>query len=124
MDVARTVTPVRNAVNGTPPTTSLITFASQQVVATATQTATSTTSLTIGTGSKTLAVQAGKAFQLGQWVLIQETSNSANQMLGLGVGWLEEPLYPTHDAEYRQLKAATKMPIASGELRGSVASPA
>jgi hypothetical protein len=62
--------------------TSLITFASQQVVATATQTATSTTSLTIGTGSKTLAVQAGKAFQLGQWVLIQETSNSANQMLG------------------------------------------
>jgi L-alanine-DL-glutamate epimerase-like enolase superfamily enzyme len=41
--------------------------------------------------------------------------NAANRMLELGVGWLEEPLYPTHDAEYRQLKAATKMPIASGE---------
>src|SRR5712671_1875203 len=62
--------------------TSLITFASQQVVATATQQATSTTSLTIGTGSKTLTISAGKAFQAGQWVLIQETSNSANQMLG------------------------------------------
>src|SRR6266481_3720860 len=62
--------------------TSLITFASQQAVATATQQATSTTSLAIGTGSKTLTIQAGKAFQLGQWVLIQETSNSANQMLG------------------------------------------
>src|SRR5882672_2841636 len=62
--------------------TSLITFASQQVVATATQTAASTTSLTIGTGSKTLTIPAGKAFQVGQWVLIQETSNSANQMLG------------------------------------------
>src|SRR6266481_6975015 len=62
--------------------TSLITFASQQVVATATQQAASTTSLTIGTGSKTLTISAGKAFQAGQWVLIQETSNSANQMLG------------------------------------------
>jgi hypothetical protein len=62
--------------------TSLITFASQQVVATATQQAASTTSLTIGTGSKTLTIPAGKAFQVGQWVLIQETSNSANQMLG------------------------------------------
>jgi phage-related tail fiber protein len=41
--------------------TSLITFASQQVVATATQQATSTTSLTIGTGSKTLTISAGKA---------------------------------------------------------------
>src|SRR5260370_5122613 len=62
--------------------TSLITFASQQVVATATQQATSTTSLTIGTGSKTLTIQAGQAFQVGQWVLIQEASNSANPMLG------------------------------------------
>jgi hypothetical protein len=62
--------------------TSLITFASQQVVATATQQATSTTSLTIGTSAKTLTIQASKAFQIGQWVLIQEASNSANQMLG------------------------------------------
>jgi hypothetical protein len=62
--------------------TSLITFASQQAVATATQTAASTTSLTIGTGSKTLTIPAGKAFQVNQWVLIQEQSNPANQMLG------------------------------------------
>jgi Pectate lyase superfamily protein len=62
--------------------TSLITWASQQAVATAQQTATSTTSLTIGTGSKTFATQSGKAFQANQWVLAQETSNSANQMLG------------------------------------------
>lgn len=45
--------------------TSLITFASQQAVATAQQSATSTTSQTIGTGSKTWAVQSGKAFQAG-----------------------------------------------------------
>jgi L-alanine-DL-glutamate epimerase-like enolase superfamily enzyme len=52
---------------------------------------------------------------------VETAVNGANQMLGLGVGWLEEPLYPTHDAEYRQLKAATKMPIASGEREFTVA---
>jgi hypothetical protein len=62
--------------------TSLVTFASQQVVATARQAATSATSLATGTGSKMLTIPAGKAFQIGQWALIQETSNSANQMLG------------------------------------------
>jgi len=62
--------------------TSLITFASQQAVATATQAATSATSLAIGAGAKTLTIPAGKAFQVGQWVLIQETSIAANQMLG------------------------------------------
>src|SRR5216684_647000 len=62
--------------------TSLITFASQQAVATATQTATSATSLTIGTGSKTFAVQSGKALQSGQAVLAYETSNPLNQMFG------------------------------------------
>src|SRR5258706_6492235 len=29
-----------------------------------------------------LTIPAGKAFQIGQWALIQETSNSANRMLG------------------------------------------
>jgi len=61
---------------------SLITFVAQSIVATATQSATSATSLTIGTGSKTLTIQTGKAFQVSQWVLIQETSIPANQMLG------------------------------------------
>jgi hypothetical protein len=45
------------------------------------QAATSTTSLAIGTGSKTLAVQAGKAFAANQYVVIYETSNVANAML-------------------------------------------
>ena len=61
---------------------SSITFVAQSVVATATQSATSATSFAVGTGSKTFAIQAGKAFQVGQWVLIQETSIAANQMLG------------------------------------------
>ena len=62
--------------------TSLLTFASQATVASGQQSATSTTSLAIGTGSKTLTIQSGKAFLANQWVLIQETSNAANQMLG------------------------------------------
>src|SRR5262249_10593732 len=62
--------------------TSLITFQAQALVATATQSATSATSLAIGAGAKTLTVPAGKAFQAGQWVLINETQNTANQMLG------------------------------------------
>src|SRR5262249_49366281 len=61
---------------------SLIAFASQQAVATATQGATSATSLAIGPGSQMLTLQAGQAFQVGQWVLIQESSIAANQMLG------------------------------------------
>jgi hypothetical protein len=62
--------------------TSLITWAAQSTLATATQAATSASALTIGTGSKTFQVAAGKAFQAGQWVLAQETSNPANQMYG------------------------------------------
>src|SRR6266852_5046337 len=44
--------------------TSNLTFAAQSIVATATQSATSTTSFAIGTGSKTFTTQAGKAFQV------------------------------------------------------------
>ena len=62
--------------------TSLITFAAQSTVATATQSATSATSVAIGTGSKTFTIPAGKAFQVGQWVLVNETSNNANQLFG------------------------------------------
>jgi hypothetical protein len=62
--------------------TSLITFAAQSIVATATQQATSITSLGIGTGSKTFTIPAGKAFAVNQWVIVQETSNATNQMLG------------------------------------------
>lgn len=62
--------------------TSLITFVTQSSVQTAQQTATSATNLAIGTGSKVFTTQAGKSFSVNQWVLVQETSNSANQMLG------------------------------------------
>jgi len=64
-----------------------------------------------------ILVDAGNGVQ---WD-VETAINAANQMLELGVGWLEEPLYPTHDAEYRQLKAATRMPIASGEREFTLA---
>jgi len=44
--------------------------------------ATSTTSLVIGTGSKSLTVQTGKAFVVGQWVTITSTATPANWMHG------------------------------------------
>lgn len=43
-------------------------------------TGTSTTSLTIGTGAKSLTIQTGKVFVAGQWVVISHSSNTANQM--------------------------------------------
>jgi hypothetical protein len=45
------------------------------------QSATSTTSLLIGAGAKTLTIQSGKAFATNQYVVIYETSNVANAML-------------------------------------------
>lgn len=43
---------------------------------------TSTTSLTIGTGSRTLTIQTGKALAKGQTVVIANTASPGNQMLG------------------------------------------
>jgi hypothetical protein len=62
--------------------TSNVTFVPEATMVAGQQTATSTSSLTIGTGTQTLSIQAGKNFSVNQWVLIQETSNPANQMLG------------------------------------------
>lgn len=45
--------------------------------------ATSTTSLTIGTGSKSLTIQTGKAYAVGQAVVIANTANPLNQMSGV-----------------------------------------
>lgn len=44
--------------------------------------ATSTTSLTVGTGSKTFDTQAGLALAVGNTVLVASTANSANYMQG------------------------------------------
>lgn len=44
--------------------------------------ATSTTSTTIGTGSKTVTIQTGKAFVVGQNVVLASAANVANQMIG------------------------------------------
>lgn len=44
-------------------------------------TGTSTTSLTIGTGAKTLTIETGKVFVAGQWVVISHSANTANQMI-------------------------------------------
>ena len=62
--------------------TSNIAFVNELSLTGLSQTATSTSSLTIGTGVQTLAIPAAKNFSVNQWVLIQETSNPANQMLG------------------------------------------
>jgi len=44
--------------------------------------ATSTTSLAIGTGSRSLTVQTGKSLVIGQWVTITSTATPANWMHG------------------------------------------
>ena len=45
-------------------------------------TATSVTPLSIGSGPKTITIQTGKQFILGQWVILVEQSNTANWMAG------------------------------------------
>ena len=52
---------------------------SPQLVAT---TGTSTTSLAIGTGSKTLATQAGKAWVVGSYLYLVSAASIANRMVG------------------------------------------
>lgn len=44
--------------------------------------ASSSTSLTIGTGSKSLTIETGKQFTIGQTVVVAYTSNPANYMVG------------------------------------------
>jgi len=62
--------------------TSEIGFTEQSNVATAQQRATSGSSLAIGTGSKTFAIQAGKSFVADQWVLAYSAADPEDSMLG------------------------------------------
>jgi len=41
--------------------------------------------------------------------------DAARAMHDLGVGWIEEPFYPTDIAAHRALKAAVAIPVAAGE---------
>jgi hypothetical protein len=52
--------------------TSLLTFASQPSVQIQSQTATSSTAITVGIGSRTFATQSGKSFSVNQWVLVYD----------------------------------------------------
>lgn len=60
--------------------TSAVTFAAVSTYGQ--QAASSSTSATISTGSRTFTVQSGKAFAANQWVVIYQTANNANAMLG------------------------------------------
>lgn len=51
-----------------------------------------------------------------------ETAIDVTRRMGeLGIGWIEEPLYPTDWDGYRRLKAAVEVPIASGEREWTAA---
>lgn len=54
----------------------------ENALLTSTVTATSTTSLTIGTGSKSLTTQTGKAWIAGSWLYIVSSSSITNTMQG------------------------------------------
>lgn len=56
--------------------------AAAATVANAGYAATSTTSLAIGTGSKSLTVQAARAYKVGNFVVIADATNAANNMFG------------------------------------------
>ena len=46
--------------------------------------------------------------------------DTARRMAEYRIGWIEEPFYPTHLEDYRALKAAVAIPVASGEREWTV----
>jgi L-alanine-DL-glutamate epimerase-like enolase superfamily enzyme len=46
--------------------------------------------------------------------------DTVSRMAEHDIGWIEEPFYPTHLADYRALKQAVRVPIASGEREWTV----
>lgn len=49
--------------------------------------ASSTTSLVVGSGDKTLTIQTGKFFSMGQWIVISNIADSSIQMTGNVLGY-------------------------------------
>jgi L-alanine-DL-glutamate epimerase-like enolase superfamily enzyme len=45
---------------------------------------------------------------------------TVSRMQEYGIGWIEEPFYPTNLADYSKLKSAVSVPIASGEREWTV----
>lgn len=66
---------------------------------------------------KTLGDEASILVDIGNGVRwnVETAISVANRMYDLGIGWYEEPLYVTDDAGYAELRANTKVRIASGE---------
>ena len=64
-----------------------------------------------------LGDEAGILVDIGNGVRwdVETAISVANRMGELGIGWYEEPLYPTDDAGYARLRAGTTVRIASGE---------
>ena len=64
-----------------------------------------------------LGDEAGILVDIGNGVRwdVDTAISVANRMGDLGIGWYEEPLYPTDDAGYRRLRAGTTVRLASGE---------
>jgi L-alanine-DL-glutamate epimerase-like enolase superfamily enzyme len=64
-----------------------------------------------------LGDQAGILVDIGNGVRwdVDTAISVANRMHDLGIGWYEEPLYPTDDAGYRKLRDSTAARLASGE---------
>ncbi|MEO8241347.1 MAG: mandelate racemase/muconate lactonizing enzyme family protein [bacterium] len=66
---------------------------------------------------RALGDEAGILVDIGNGVRwdVDTAISVANRMNDLGIGWYEEPLYPTDDAGYMKLRANTNVRLASGE---------
>lgn len=62
--------------------TSVLTFVESTILAATQLSAASTTSLAIGTGSKTFTIPAGKGFLANEWVLATSNADPSNAMFG------------------------------------------
>ena len=83
--IARDFTPIQAypyPVKGDIETAAIVKRALEMIETKTTLISTSTTTLTIGAGSKTLTVETGKMFQPGQFLSIVDQANNANYMSG------------------------------------------